>query len=78
MEQNVLKFKQNINQGGVCMSNGVIAIVAIVSTLIWIAVSREVVKSPKEINWQKVVTLLFAGSLSTIVITISLFQNLPF
>ena len=60
------------------MSNGVIAIVAIVSAVIWIAVSREAVKPSKEINWRKMITLLFAGSLSAFVITISLFQSLAF
>ncbi|WP_066254360.1 hypothetical protein [Neobacillus drentensis] len=60
------------------MSKDVIAIVAIVSFVIWIAVSREAVKPLKEINWQKMITLLFAGSLSALVITISLFQSLSF
>ena len=43
-----------------------------------IAVSRESVKPSEEINWRKTVTLLSAGSLSALVITISLFQSLPF
>ncbi|REB07363.1 hypothetical protein DVB69_11055 [Sporosarcina sp. BI001-red] len=60
------------------MSNGVIAIVAIVSAVIWIAVSRESVKPSKEINSRKLITLLFAGSVSALVLTISLFQSLPF
>ncbi|WP_066309558.1 hypothetical protein [Bacillus sp. FJAT-29814] len=60
------------------MSKDVIAIVAIVSFVIWIAVSREAVKPSKEINWRKMITLLFAGTLSALVITISLFQSLPF
>ncbi|MCM3763851.1 hypothetical protein [Neobacillus niacini] len=60
------------------MSKDVIAIVAIVSFVIWIAVSREAVKPSKEINWRKMITLLFAGTLSALVITITLFQNLPF
>ncbi|WP_090766819.1 hypothetical protein [Bacillus sp. OK048] len=60
------------------MSKDIIAIVAIVSFVIWIAVSREAVKPSKEINWRKMITLLFAGSLSALVITISLFQSLPF
>ncbi|MBR7553636.1 hypothetical protein ACFFJI_11630 [Allobacillus sp. GCM10007491] len=59
------------------MSNGVIAIVGIVSAVIWIAVSQESVKPPKELNWRKMLTLLFAGSLSTSIIIISLFQSLP-
>ncbi|MEK3975802.1 hypothetical protein MKZ20_13145 [Psychrobacillus sp. FSL K6-2684] len=60
------------------MSKDVIAIVAIVSFVIWIAVSREAAKPSKEINWRKMLTLLSAGSLSALVITISLFQSLPF
>ncbi|WP_188455711.1 hypothetical protein [Virgibacillus oceani] len=60
------------------MSKDVIAIVAIVSAVIWIAVSREAVKPSKEIHWRKMVILLSAGSLSAFVITISLFQGLPF
>lgn len=60
------------------MSKEVIAIVAIVSFAVWIAVSREAVKPSKEINWRKMITLLFAGTLSAFVITISLFKSLPF
>ena len=60
------------------MSKEVIAIVAIVSAVIWIAVSREAVKPSKEINWRKMITLLFAGTLSALIIIISLFQSLPF
>ncbi|MEH7239523.1 hypothetical protein [Bacillus sp. JJ1562] len=58
------------------MSKGVIAIVAIVSFVIWIAVSREAVKPSKEINWRKMIILLSAGTLSALVIIISLFQSL--
>ncbi|SET71316.1 hypothetical protein SAMN05216389_12241 [Oceanobacillus limi] len=60
------------------MSNDVITIVAIVSIVIWIAVSKEAVKPSKEVNWRKMITLLSAGSLSALVIIISLFQSLPF
>ncbi|MDF9759488.1 hypothetical protein OKW24_001261 [Peribacillus simplex] len=52
--------------------------VTIVSAVIWIAVSREVVKPTKMINRKKMITLLSAGTLSTLIITISLFQNLSF
>ena len=58
------------------MTKEVIAIVAIVSFVLWIAVSREAVKPSKEINRRKMITLLFAGTLSALVITISLFQSL--
>jgi hypothetical protein len=60
------------------MSTDVITIAAIFSIVIWFAVSREAVKPSKKINRRKMITLLTAGSLSTLVITISLFQNLPF
>ncbi|MFC2950005.1 hypothetical protein [Virgibacillus sediminis] len=60
------------------MSKDGIVIVAIISAVIWIAVSRKAVKPSKEINWRKMITLLSAGSLSALVITISLFQRLPF
>jgi hypothetical protein len=58
------------------MSKDVIAIVAIVSAMLWIAVSREALKPSKGINWRKMITLLTAGSLTALVITISLFQSL--
>ncbi|MGE7765587.1 hypothetical protein [Peribacillus sp. NPDC096540] len=60
------------------MSTTAITIVSIFSAVIWIAVSREVVKPTKMINRQKMITLLSAGTLSTLIITISLFQNLSF
>nr|WP_313800268.1 hypothetical protein [Cytobacillus sp.] len=60
------------------MPTEVITIVAVFSTVIWIAVSREAVKPAKKINRQKMITLLSAGSLSTLILTISLFQNLLF
>lgn len=69
---------QELNKGVLNMSNDVITIVAIVSIVIWIAVSKEAVKPSKEVNWRKMITLLSAGSLSALVIIISLFQSLPF
>ncbi|RRN71267.1 hypothetical protein EI200_11150 [Peribacillus simplex] len=60
------------------MSNMSIAIVAIVSIVLWIAVSKELEKSSKEKNRWKVMTLMFAGLLSTLILTISLFQNIQF
>lgn len=60
------------------MSNGAVAIIAIVSAVIWVVVSRESVRPTKEINDRKMITLLSSGSLSAFVITISLFQSLPF
>ncbi|SIS59394.1 hypothetical protein SAMN05421687_11053 [Salimicrobium flavidum] len=60
------------------MSDDVITIVAIVSLVIWIAISKEAVKPSEEINWRKMITLLSAGSLSAFVLTVSLAQSLPF
>lgn len=48
-------------------------IAAIVSIVTWIAVSRELVKSSEEKNKGKIITLMSACTLSTIVLTISLF-----
>ncbi|MBD8027698.1 hypothetical protein ACH0B5_14735 [Ureibacillus sp. 179-F W5.1 NHS] len=58
------------------MSTNVITIVAIVSIVLWIAVSRELTKSSKEKNGRRIITLMSAGSLSTLILTISLFQNI--
>ncbi|MBY0199420.1 hypothetical protein H7U05_19180 [Priestia megaterium] len=58
------------------MSQGVIFVLVVASTFIWVTVSREAVKPTKEINWWKMTTLLSAGSLSALVITVSLFQRL--
>lgn len=52
--------------------------ISIATMLIWIAVSREAVKPSKEVNWRKTITLMSAGSLFTLVLTISRFQNIPF
>ncbi|MCU9612518.1 hypothetical protein OEV98_02935 [Caldibacillus lycopersici] len=60
------------------MSTTVLAIVAIVSIVIWVMASRELGKSSKEINRWKIITLMSAGSLSTLILTISLFQNIQF
>ncbi|ADP32272.1 hypothetical protein [Bacillus atrophaeus] len=64
------------------MSTDIISIVAIVSIVIWSAVSRELVKSSKENdkvkNGRKIITLMYAGALLTLLLTISLFQNIQF
>ncbi|MCY8467010.1 hypothetical protein [Bacillus atrophaeus] len=64
------------------MSTDIISIVAIVSIVIWSAVSRELVKSSKENdkvkNGRKIITLMSAGALLTLLLTISLFQNIQF
>lgn len=55
-----------------------LTIVAMATMFIWIAVSREAVKPSKEINWRKTITLLSAGSLLTLVLTISFLQDILF
>ncbi|MBJ7897865.1 hypothetical protein [Bacillus atrophaeus] len=53
-------------------------IMSIVSIVIWIAVSRELLKSSKENgkvkNGRKIITLMSAGTLSTLLLTISLLK----
>ncbi len=58
------------------MSDEFLFLLVIVSMAIWVTVSKEVVKPAKEINRRKMITLLTAGSLSTLFITITLFQSL--
>ena len=58
------------------MGNEMIFILVLVSMAIWVKVSKEAVKPSKEINWWKMVTLLSAGSLSTLFLTLSLFQGM--
>ncbi len=53
-------------------------LIALISTGIWYEVSRETMKSSKEINNYKLITLLSAGTLLAIPLTISLFYTLPF
>ncbi|WNV81522.1 hypothetical protein RUL31_09740 [Bacillus atrophaeus] len=64
------------------MSTDIMSIVSIVSIVLWSAVSRELVKSSKENgkvkNGRKIITLMSAGTLSTLLLTISLFQNIQF
>lgn len=60
------------------MSDIVLFIIIIASMVIWVAVSRETVKPSKEINWRKTITLMSTGSILTVILMISLFQNIPF
>lgn len=60
------------------MTTNVMTIAAIISIVIWIAVSRELVKTSKEKNGLKIITLMSAGTLSTVILTISLFQKIQF
>lgn len=60
------------------MSDLSLFIIIIAAMVIWGAVSRETVKPSKEINWRKTITLMSTGSLLTLILMISLFQNIPF
>ncbi|MFY0742685.1 hypothetical protein MKY07_08920 [Solibacillus sp. FSL W7-1472] len=57
------------------MTNDALIILAIVSTMIWITVSKEATKPTKEVNKRKMITLLSAGTLSAILLTVSLFST---
>ncbi|MEI3611927.1 hypothetical protein [Pseudogracilibacillus sp. SO30301A] len=48
----------------------------IASAFIWIAAIYELIKPSKEQNNRKIIVLTSLGTLSTLVITISLFQNM--
>lgn len=56
----------------------VIVKLILTTMLIWIAVSRETVKPSEEINWRKTILLMSTGSLLTIVLMISFFQDISF
>lgn len=60
------------------MSLGVIGMLAIISSVIWIAMTNELAKSSETQNGRKIVTLMTAGTLLTTILTISLFQSLLF
>ena len=53
-------------------------IIVIASAFIWIAAIYELIKPSKKQNNRKIITLTSFGTLSTLIITISLFQKLPF
>lgn len=52
-------------------------IIAIASAFIWIAAIYEIINPSKVQNNRKIITLTSFGTLSTLIITISLFQSLP-
>ena len=60
------------------MTNEALIVLDIISMVIWIAVSKEATKPTKEVNKRKMITLLSAGTLSAILLTVSLFQHLLF
>lgn len=55
-----------------------ISIIILACMLLWGAVIHELSKPSKKQSTRKIVSLTSLGSLSTLVITISLFQNFPF
>lgn len=55
-----------------------IGIIALLSIAIWYVASKEFSKSEEEQNNRKLITLTAGGTLLTLVLTISLFQNLNF
>ncbi|MFD2681795.1 hypothetical protein [Bacillus seohaeanensis] len=60
------------------MASSFLFIIAMASIVIWIVQSQELMKSSKEQDGGKIVILTSAGTLLTVVLTISLFQNIPF
>ncbi|WP_163582061.1 hypothetical protein [Gracilibacillus saliphilus] len=60
------------------MSSTFLFIIALAAIVIWIAQSQELMKPSKEQNGRKIVTLTAGGSLLTLVLTISLFQDILF
>lgn len=65
------------------MNSTFMAILAIVTMVIWIMVSAELSKSPKkqeekENSRRKLIVLMSAGMLFTVPVVISLIQNIPF
>ncbi len=54
------------------------SIIILASMLLWGALTHELSKPSKKQNNRKIASLISLGSLSTLVITISLFQNLSF
>ncbi|KAB8136750.1 hypothetical protein F9U64_09575 [Gracilibacillus oryzae] len=60
------------------MNSSVLFLIAMATIVIWIAQSRELMKPSKEQSGKTIVTLTSAGSLLTLVLTISLFQSLSF
>lgn len=55
-----------------------INIISIISIIIWIVLITELIKPSKEQNGRKIVTLVTACSVSTLILTVSFIQNIPF
>ncbi|WP_200868720.1 hypothetical protein [Exiguobacterium artemiae] len=57
------------------MSSLGLFLIIIISIAIWITVSKEVTKDSEDISRPKLLTLLTAGSISTIILVITLVQS---
>jgi len=55
-----------------------LTIMIITTMLIWIGVSQETIKPSEKINWRKTILLMSTGSLLTLILIISLFQDSSF
>ena len=52
-------------------------LIIIASMFIWIVAINELIKPSKKQNDRKIIILTSFGTLSTLIITVSLFQSLP-
>ncbi|MEC2058111.1 hypothetical protein P9F83_23440 [Peribacillus psychrosaccharolyticus] len=57
------------------MSSGIIVVIAIVSIIIWSTLSLELLKENNKDRF-KIITLMSAGTLTTLILTVSLFGNI--
>ncbi|AYV66232.1 MULTISPECIES: hypothetical protein [Niallia] len=60
------------------MNSTAIFIIALAAIAVWSIQIYELLKPSKEQNNRKIVLLTSAGSLFTIILTVSFFQNIPF
>ncbi|PAE24880.1 hypothetical protein [Bacillus sp. 7894-2] len=60
------------------MTSTTLLLIALASIVIWISLSIELMKPSNEQNSRKIVILTAAGSVSTLVLTIPLLQNIFF
>lgn len=57
------------------MSQALLFVVIILSLVIWLTLTKEVSQSSEEINRPKMLTLLSAGCLSTLILILALVQR---
>lgn len=60
------------------MNSTAILIIALAAIAVWSIQIYELLKPSKEQNNRKIVLLTSAGSLFTIILTVSFFKNIPF